>query len=180
MIGNGALCPELIRAHATVRPIEEVQIWGRNEERVRAVITSQDWGELKVSFCENLAEAVAQADVISCATGTVQPVLAGKWLSPGTHIDLVGSYRPDMREADDEVIGKAVVYVDNRAGLRESGDLAIPLQNGVLKKEEVRGTLEDLATGVCAGRATGEEITLFKSVGFALEDLAGAIYLYKT
>ena len=178
VIGNGALCPELILAHAATRTISKVEIWGRNEERVQQVLVESDFGDLQVSTCKNLEQTAAKADVISCCTSSPQPVFFGKWLQPGSHLDLVGSYRPDMRETDDEAVGKATVFVDNPAALHECGDILLPLQQGILEPSSI-ATLTDLATGQHAGRSSDAEITLFKSVGFALEDLAIAIYLFE-
>lgn len=177
VLGNGALCPELIHAHAAVRPISEVEIWGRNLERVKTLIEKNEWGKLRVLPCKNLPKAANEADIISCCTGTVEPILKGKWLRLGTHLDLVGSYRPDMREADDEAIRRTKIYVDNPTALFECGDISIPLRSGILNENDIRGTLADLSLGKCEGRISENEITLFKSVGFALEDLAAAVFI---
>jgi len=178
VMGSGALYHEMIAAHATVRSIREVQIWGRNPEKTTAFVNSRDWGNLNVRVCRDLPEAAANASIITCVTPATQPILFGKWLCPGTHLDLVGSYRPDLREADDEAIQKAKIFVDTPTALLESGDIFIPLQNGTLRDSDIAGTLKDLASGQCDGRTSAEEITLFKSVGFALEDLAAAEYLF--
>lgn len=178
VMGSGALCPEMIAAHASVRPIREVQIWGRHPEKVRAFINSRNWGTLDVRLCENLPEAAAAAHIITCITPAMQPIFFGKWLRPGTHLDLAGSYRPDRREADDEAIRNAKIFTDTPAALHECGDLFIPLQNGTLQASDIAGTLGDLVCGQCEGRTAAAEITLFKSAGFALEDLATAEYLF--
>jgi alanine dehydrogenase len=98
----------------------------------------------------------------------------GAWLKPGAHLDLVGSYRPDMRESDDAAIRRARVYVDTEAALREAGDIVQPLRSGALAREGIAGDLFGLVRGTCEGRQAADEITLFKSVGTALEDLAAA------
>lgn len=178
VVGAGALCPELIRAHAFELPIEEVSIWNRNPDRARQVARCFSEASLRVNVAENLAEAAAQADVISCATPSAEPLLHGSWIRPGTHIDLVGSYRPDLREADDELIRKADVWLDNPAAGVESGDIAVPLKNGVLTNARIKGTLREILSGTCELRQSAEQITVFKSVGYALEDLAAATWFF--
>ena len=178
MMGNGALCPELIKAHATVRPINAVKIWGRNIDSVKKVIDENNWGDLKVKISKNIESDFAWADIISCATSTIDPIAFGKCITSGTHVDLVGSYKPNMREADDDLIKKANIFIDNEAAKKECGDIFIPLKNKIINENTIKGTLANLAIQKILGRNTENEITLFKSVGFALEDLAGAEYLY--
>ena len=124
----------------------------------------------------DLAAAVAQADVISCATTSTVPLVQGAWLQPGTHLDLVGAFRPDMREVDDAAIARCdCIVVDTRVGaLAEAGDLVQPLARGVITLDRITGDLAELLRGNCAGRTQRDQITLFKSVGTALEDLAAA------
>jgi len=179
LVGNGALAPELIEAHASVRPIEAVRIWGRNPANVEALIEFTGWQGLQVERAVDLREAVQWADIISCATLTKTPLLHGDWLRPGQHVDLVGSFKPDMREADDAVLRRARIFIDTPMALRESGDLAIPLKNGVIQKSDIRADLASLCTGTHVGRSQAEEITVFKSVGVALEDLAAAAFIFQ-
>ena len=103
----------------------------------------------------------------------------GKKLRAGQHLDLVGAYRPDMREADDEAILRSAVFIDTYDGMQESGDIGSPLKNGVLKRENICGDLFELCRGEKVGRKDGNETTLFKSVGHALEDLAAAKLIYE-
>ncbi len=179
MMGNGALCPELINAHAIVRPIKNVKIWGRNIDHVNKVINENNLENLNVKISENIEKDIAEADVISCATSSVKPIVLGKYITPGTHVDLVGSYKPNMREADDVLIKKASIYIDNISAKHECGDIFIPLKNKIINEDSIKGTLEELATKKINGRISQKEITLFKSVGFALEDLAAAEYLFQ-
>ena len=179
MMGNGALCPELIKAHASIRPIKSVKIWGQNMENVKKTIAENNWGNLDVRIYENIKKDMREADIISCATSTLEPIVFGKYINPGTHIDLVGSYKKDMREADDDLIKRSNVYIDNPAAVQECGDIYWPIKKGILKEKNIKGTLADLANRKCAGRKNNGEITLFKSVGFALEDLAAAEYLFE-
>ena len=179
MIGTGALAPHLILAHAAMRPIREVLVWGRDPAKATALAQRLDGRMLKVRATTDLEGAVGGADVISCATLSKSPLIQGAWLKPGQHIDLVGSYAPDMREADDETIRRSRVYVDTETALKESGDLAQPLASGVLTPQQIAGNLAELAQGRVAGRSFHNQITLFKSTGTALEDLAAAVFLYE-
>jgi ornithine cyclodeaminase len=184
MIGTGALAPQLIRVHAKVRPIDEVAIWGRRLAQAEALarelaasLPATLGRPLSVRAVSDRREAVAAADIISCATLSKTPLVEGDWLREGQHIDLVGAYTPEMRESDDKAVGRARVFVDTRAGaLKEAGDIVQPLANGTIAAHDVVADLFELARGERSGRpasdATG--ITLFKSVGAALEDLAAA------
>lgn len=177
MVGTGALAPELIRAHHKVRPIKRVLIWGRSKEKVETVKGQLIDLALEIETVSSLEEAVLQADIISVATLSQEPLVFGKWLQPGQHLDLVGAYRPDMRETDDEALKKASIFIDHPGALKESGDLAIPLEQGVIQKEDVQGELKGLCEAGRLARKNDEEITLFKSVGHALEDLSAALYV---
>ena len=179
MVGAGALAPQLVRAHASVRPIREVAIWNRSPDRARALVPALAAAGLKISVADDLEAAVRQADIVSTATLSAEPLIRGAWLAPGTHVDCVGAYRPGMRETDDEVVRRARIFVDTRAGaFGEAGDILQPLQAGVIGKEAVLGDLFDLTRGSVSGRATPTDITLFKSVGAAIEDLAAAIAVF--
>jgi ornithine cyclodeaminase/alanine dehydrogenase-like protein (mu-crystallin family) len=180
MIGAGALAPHLIAAHAAARPLAEVTIWNRTAETAIKLAARLDRPGLKVSASDDLAAAVATADIVSAATLSIEPLIRGAWLKPGTHIDLVGGFTPRMREADDEAIRRSRVYVDTRAGATgEAGDIVQPLASGVLAETDIRGDLFGLARGEVAGRRSDDEITLFKSVGTALEDLAAAALVWR-
>lgn len=181
MVGTGALAPQLIQAHAAVRPLRTVAVWGRRPERARAVAAALSLPGVTVEATEDLEGAVRTADLVSCATLATEPLVHGAWLKPGAHLDLVGAFTPAMRESDDEAVTRARLFVDTRAGaLTEGGDLVQPLADGVIAESDVAGDLHDLARGVVSGRRTAEEITLFKSVGAALEDLAAAIAIWDT
>jgi len=175
MVGTGALAPYLVRAHAAVRPLQRIMVWGR--DRAKAALVAEQLSDLRipVEVAEDLAQAVPQADIVSCATLSRQPLVQGQWLRPGAHVDLVGGFTPQMREADDAAISRSVVYVDTRDGaLSEAGDLTQPIASGILTPDAVRGDLADLARGRVGGRTEIRAITLFKSVGTALSDLAAA------
>ena len=174
MVGTGALAPYLIAAHAAVRPIREVRVWGRDPQKAAALAARLVASGRPAVAAADLAEAAAGADIVTCATLARDPLIRGVWLRPGTHLDLVGGYTPQMREADDEAVRRACVFVDTEAALREAGDIVQPLQSGALARHDIAGDLFALARGTCAGRRDAAEITLFKSVGTAVEDLAAA------
>lgn len=179
MIGTGALSKNLIRAHASVRPIDRVYVWGRNIEKAKQISEALTQESFSVIPIENISDKISEVDIISCATLSQHPLVFGKYLKPGQHIDLVGSYRPDMREADDETIKKTMVFVDTmEGGLKENGDLVIPIKNGIISENDVKGDLFDLCKKNILGRQNEHSITLFKSVGHALEDLVAANYYF--
>jgi ornithine cyclodeaminase len=175
MVGTGALAPHLIGAHAAVRPIREVLIWGRDPAKAAALAESLAGRPYAVRVAGDLDEAVGQADIVSAATLSKRPLVHGDALKPGTHVDLVGAYTPEMRESDDAAIRRARVFVDTRAGAtKEGGDVVQPLNAGILKPADIQADLFELTRGEKPGRIRADEITLFKSVGTALEDLAAA------
>ena len=175
MVGTGALAPHLVEAHASVRPIRNVLIWGRNPEKAAKLAHRLDRRTLKVAATTDLEGAVRGAHVISCATLSAEPLIRGAALPLGVHVDLVGGFTPKMREADDEAVRRARVFVDTREGAcKEAGDIVQPLASGVLREDDIAGDLFELCRGLKAGRRYHDQITLFKSVGTALEDLAAA------
>jgi ornithine cyclodeaminase len=175
MIGTGSLASHLIEAHATTRPIHNVLIWGRDPDKAARLARRLDRRNLKVAPATDLAKAVRGAQIICCATTAQEPILKGEWLTPGVHIDLVGGRTPTMREADDETMTKARIFVDTReAAESQAGDIVIPIAAGVITAFDIAGDLFELTRGDRAGRRYHNQITLFKSVGHSLEDLAGA------
>jgi ornithine cyclodeaminase len=175
MVGTGSLAPYLITAHAAVRPVCNVLIWGRSPDKAARLAKRLDRADFKVAATEDLEAAARGADIISCATLSKDPLIHGDWLRPSQHLDLVGAFRPDMRESDDTAIRRSRVFVDTREGaLKEAGDLVQPIEGGVLDPDDIAGDLFDLTRGERAGRRFYDQITLFKSVGTALEDLAAA------
>jgi alanine dehydrogenase len=180
MVGTGSLAPHLILAHASVRPIRELVVWGRDAKKAHTLASNFDGRRLKARAMTDLSQAVAWADTISCATLAKEPLVQGAWLRPGQHVDLVGGFTPQMREADDEAIARSRVYVDTWGGaLKEAGDIVQPMANGTLLEKQIAGDLADLTQGRAAGRSFHNQITLFKSVGTALEDLAAAELVFE-
>jgi ornithine cyclodeaminase len=179
MIGAGALAPHLIRAHRTVRPIARVTLWTRTRSRAVATAFALQTAGVEVEIADDLEAAVREADIVSCATLSAMPLVRGVWLRKGAHVDLVGAFTPKMREADDAAIRRARVYVDSRATApKGSGDIAIPLRKKILRQKDIQGDLYELCRGKKKGRRRESEITLFKSTGIALEDLAAAMLVW--
>lgn len=179
MVGAGALAPFLIRAHASVRPIREVALWNHRPEKARALAAELAADGLPVRAVTDLEGAVREADLVSCATLSRAPVVRGEWLRPGAHLDLVGAFNLHMREADDAAIARASVFVDTPAALTEGGDVALALKAGAITEDHVRGDLFGLCRGTVPGRESPDGVTLFKSVGTALEDLAAAVAVWR-
>jgi len=175
MVGAGALASHLILAHASVRPICNVLVWSRDPNRAARLAKRLTHRALNVAPTDDLQRAVNGAHVICCATPAHEPLLKGHWLPLGVHIDLVGGYTPAMREADDDTMRRARIFVDSRAGaLAEAGDILAPIASGAISPDDIAGDLFDLTRGDRAGRRFHDQITVFKSVGLALEDLAAA------
>jgi len=175
VIGTGKLAPYMAAAHAAVRRFERVLVWGRAADKARALAESLAARGHKAITATDLPKALAEADVVTCATTAALPIVHGVAVRPGTHVDLVGGFTPTMREADDELVAKASVFVDTYTGaLAEGGDVVEPIRSGVLKRADVRAELAELCRGEKKGRTGAAEITLFKSVGTALEDLTAA------
>ncbi len=180
VVGTGALAVQMIRAHATQRPVEKVFVWGRSLEKAEAIAKSSRETGLDVEATNDLEKTARQADIISCATLSSEPLIQGQWLKPGTHIDLVGAFKPEMRESDDDVVKRAKIFCDSKeTAPQECGDLAAPLKAGIISPTAILGDLRDLAMGTHPGRQSDTEITLYKSVGAAIQDYATAALIWK-
>jgi len=187
MMGAGRMALSLIEAHSTVRPIETIYVWNRSAASAEKLANTLCARGLDARLCRDLhlPEIAGKADIISCATMATKPILQGEWLQAGVHIDLVGAFRPDMRETDDTVIQKATIFVDTRAGaLVEAGDLTQAMDSGALKPGDIQAEFSQLCTGQHTGRKqlddSAQQITLFKSTGAAREDLAAAILAHES
>ena len=175
MIGTGNLAPHMIKAHCVVRNYSRILIWGRNEEKAERLALSLNIKDKEILAKNDIKEALNVADVISCATLTQKPLIMGDWIKPGQHLDLVGAFTPDMAEADSKAIAKSKVVVDTYEGaLSESGELINALKEGLIKKKHILSDLRELVLEEKNIRKDSNDITLFKSVGTALEDLAAA------
>ena len=180
MVGAGALAPFLIRAHCAVRPYKNITLWNHRPERAELVAATLRQEGLPVQALSDLEQAVRSSDVVSCATLSHEPLIKGDWLHEGHHIDAVGAYRPDMRETDDALVQRARIFCDTKTGaMKEGGDLAQPLASGVIEAGKIEGDLFDLVRGRHKGRGSASDITFFKSVGTAIEDLAAAIAVWE-
>jgi ornithine cyclodeaminase len=158
-----------------VRNFDEVMIWGRRPGAAAELAATLAPAPFALTVVDDLERAVRRADIICCATLATEPLIRGKWLLPGQHLDLVGAFRPDMSEADTDAVMRAQVYVDTLAGATaEAGEIVQAMQSGLLRRSDILGDLFSLTRGTCPGRQSDDAITLFKSVGNALEDLAAA------
>ncbi|PQM40221.1 delta(1)-pyrroline-2-carboxylate reductase [Prunus yedoensis var. nudiflora] len=185
MIGAGALAPHLIRAHLAARPsLKKVIIWNRTVEKARNLAEKMQESVAFEGVCFEsngcLDEVVGMGDIISCATNSEVPLVKGKTLKAGAHLDLVGSFKHSMKECDDEAIRRGGVFVDNEVALVEAGELVGAFERGVIGEADVCGILVELIKGGKAGRRSCEEITVFKSVGSAVVDILAAQLVYET
>lgn len=181
IVGAGHLVPYLASALTRVRPIRRVNLWARRREQAEqtAQRVSGMLDDIDVIVCSGLRQAVESADIVTSATRSKAPIICGDWLRPGTHVDLVGGYRPDMRELDDRGIQRGKIFVDSYEGtLAEAGDLIGPLEHQIITREDIAGDLFALVSGNGC-RASSEDITIFKSVGTGLADLAVAVALWE-
>lgn len=178
IVGAGKVGSELADAFREVLPIEEILVWDRKMSQSSNLVKRLIAKDLNAKVIDSLEQGVKSADVISCATLAEEPIIKGDWLSPGQHIDLIGSFTPIMREVDDKAIQCSKIFVDTQAAVIESGELQIPLNNGVIVESDIGPTLYDLCATEKKWRSP-EDITLFKGVGHAIEDLAAATLVYE-
>lgn len=180
MTGTGRLSANLIEAHKAVSPLRKVFVWGRDRDKAAAIARHAETLGLDAIATDDLEAAARQADIISCATLSREPLIRGTWLKPGAHLDLVGAFKPTMRESDDDCVIRATRFVDTRAGaLSEGGDLVQPINAGLIRADSIAADLAELCRKTHGGRRSDDEITMFKSVGASLEDLAGAIFAFE-
>lgn len=180
IVGAGRVASLLPEAYKVVRPIQRVSVWARRASEATKLANALRTQGFQASAANHLSAACEVADIVSCATLSNEALVRGAWLAPGSHLDLIGSFTPAMREADDICFQGARLFVDTEEAMQKSGDLLIPMQHGALRAEDLRGTLTTLSKGVATGRKNAQERTVFKSVGTALEDLAAAVLVYET
>ena len=180
IVGSGRIARQLADAYRSIRPIARVSVWSRTAQHAQAAAKELERNGANASAVADLERAVRGADIVSCATLSTEPIVRGDWLAPGVHLDLVGAFRADMRETDDAAVQRAdLVVVDRReSALREGGDIVQAIRSGAVTDAAIAAELTDFARGAHAGRTSTGQITLFKSVGFALEDLAAAEAVY--
>lgn len=174
VVGSGRIASLMAYAFRAVRPIETVAMWNVNQAGAARLVFDLRANGIDAHVVTDLERAVNEADIVSCATLAHQPIIKGAWLKPGMHLDLVGSFTPFMREADDEVFRRGRVWLDTYDALKESGELLDPIRDGVIKADDIAGSLGDLCGGQRKGRGSDSEITVFKAVGTALSDIAAA------
>ncbi|GGA36428.1 ornithine cyclodeaminase [Pelagibacterium lentulum] len=181
VVGTGRLPPLLAQAHKAVRDIDTVLVWGRNGEKAEK-LAQRIGAELDVETgaVKDLEVGVRQADIVSCATISREALVLGDWLEPGTHLDLVGAFTPLMRETDAKAVTRSAVFIDTLGGAKaEAGDLIHAINEAAFGWDDVVADLPALCSGAHKGRSSADEITLFKSVGAAIEDLVAARLTYK-
>lgn len=182
MIGTGTIAHHLVHAHSSVRNLKQIYIWGRSFENAKSFASTLGKElDIKILTAESPEKYANMCDIISCATMSNDPVLKGKWLNPNKkqHIDLVGAYTANMREADNDVVSQCDIYVDTYEGaLAEAGDIIQPIREAIITREDIVAELSELVKEDFA-KVSNDRSTLFKSVGTALEDLAAAKLVYK-
>ena len=174
IVGTGRVAALLTEAMRAVRPVDEVTVWNHRPASAHALAAELSGAGFNAHATDDLAAAASNADIISCATLSTAPLIHGEWLRPGTHLDLIGSFTQQMREADAACFARSRVFVDTLEALAKSGDVLEAVQAGAFSDAQLQGTLAALCQGTLAGRIDAAERTLFKSVGSALEDLAAA------
>lgn len=179
IVGAGRVANLLADAYLSVRQIERFIVWNQTHNKAERLAERLREKGLQAEASEDLATAVKQADIVSCATLSTAPLVLREWLQPGTHLDLIGGFAPDMRETDDACFADTSVFIDTEEALMKAGDLLSPIESGVFTPQQIRATLADLCRLKHCGREHADEITVFKSVGSALEDLAAAILAYE-
>lgn len=179
VLGAGRVASLIPDAYRAIRPLEQVAVWDIDRGNAERLAQSIETSGLAATVVDDLERAVAEADIVSAATLATTPLIRGAWLRPGTHVDLIGGFTPGMREADDEAIGRASVFIDTEEALHEAGDLVQPIKAGLFSQESVRSTLAELCRANRFARSGDDEITLYKAVGTALADLAAATMVYE-
>lgn len=180
VVGSGRVARLLPEAYRCVRPIDRVLVWSRTPASAQALAASLCADGFDAEAAPSLAHAASMADVVSCATLATEPIVRGEWLAAHNHLDLIGSFTPQMREADDACFANALLVVDTPEALLKSGEMLSPMSRGVFRADSVAGTLEGLTRGVTVGRQPSTGRTVFKSVGTALEDLAAATLVFQS
>lgn len=180
VVGSGRVAHDLAEAYSAMFPIEQITVWNHRPFGAERLAAELSAAGLPAAADTDLEAACASADIVTCATLSSEPLVNGAWLQPGTHVDLVGGFTPAMREADDEAVRRSRVFVDTMAGaLAEAGDITQPLERGVLTREQIGGDLFGLTSGTVVVDRDNDDITLFKSVGHALEDLVAGAAVYE-
>ena len=183
LLGTGNLARFLIRAHASVRPLQKILLWGRTKANAEAVVTDmqKELPDIEFVVADDIQTTCGQADIVVAATGSPDILVQGDWIKEGTHTDFIGNHHANKRECDTALVVKSKVYLDTYVNcFNEAGEVLVPIEEGVFKKEDVKGELAELCMAKVKGRESDSEITLFKSVGSALSDLVGANHAFQS
>ena len=181
ILGSGTQARTHLEAMRVARRIRRVRVASKDPERARAFAARESGKHgIAVEPVASVREAVAGADIICTATSSREPILLGEWISPGAHVNAVGSSVPFARELDTAAVVRSSLYVDRReSALNEAGDFLIPKKEGAIGDHHIIGEIGEVLTGRIHGRTTAKEITLFKSLGLAVEDVASARHIYE-
>ena len=182
LLGTGNLATYIIRAQASVRPLNRVLVWGRTPANAERVVEqmSAELSKIDFSVVDNLQAACEEADIVVSATASHEPLVQGEWIKPGTHTDFIGNHHATKRECDTALVVKSKVYADSRANcFKEAGEVLIPIDEGAITTDHVVGELTEMCGGTVALRESDDEVTLFKSIGMAISDLVGAGCAYR-
>lgn len=180
LLGSGVQADEHLRAMSAVRVLRRVRVWSRTAAHAHEFAQRHTGNTVTVTACESAEEAVRDADIVCTLTAATAPILRGEWLAPGAHVNAVGSSVPPFRELDTSAVTRARVYVDMReCVLRESDDLREPIREGAFHESDIAGELSEMVSGTCKLRTADDQITLFKSVGMAIEDIAALRFVYE-
>lgn len=178
IVGAGAVAAGLAQAYAAVMPqIDQITIWARRSDQAQALVTRLDGLGPTLHVATDLQAAMAQADIVSSSTMAREPVILGDWVRLGTHVDLIGAYKADMREADDTLISRAALFVDSRETTAHIGEIIMPLASGAITQADILEDLYQLVRDGARRRAAADEITVFKNGGGAHLDLMMADYI---
>lgn len=180
ILGAGVQGHSHLEAMCAVRPIKSLRVWSRDARHAQALADAgRDRFGLDARVFDRAADAVRDAHIVCTTTSSTEPVLLGEWLSPGTHINAVGASQPHARELDSAAVVRSRLYADRReSALKEPGDIIVPLQEGEIGPDHIVGEVGEVLIGRAPGRGSDSEITLFKSLGLAIEDLASAAHVY--
>lgn len=178
LVGAGRVAALVPEAFGAVRPIKSVKVWNHTQENAEKLVSDLQQRGFDASLEMDLEAGVKSSDLISCATLSTTPLIKGDWLQSGQHVDLIGSFRPVMRETDDKAMQVSRVFIDTQTAFSETGDIIEPLKSGAIDKSHILGDLMELCRGQVPGRVSFDDITVFKAVGTALEDLATAKLAY--
>lgn len=186
LLGTGNLSTYMVRANASVRPLDKIMVWGNPDglppmAEAQAVIdeVSAELPEVEFSVVTDLESACGEADIIVCATASPDILVKGAWIKEGTHLDFIGNHHADKRECDTEVIMRGKVYADSYVNVfKEAGEILVPINEGVFKKEDVVAELAEMCSGKATLRTDDKEITVFKAIGQAVTDLVAASMAY--